>query len=234
MAIVNLDTGEAVMSQINDNPTYVRSMNKLTVFGPSEVLINSSATAGDGSTLFNLLDENQDSIGCKLSVIGRKYFAERTGVDYIHRLAFAEDIEAIKVSIDGKYFAVCCFAAVSFSSIFKVKPKRGKVLKYIECALGKTFPNHTLRVKYEPSEGSMMIDVSTVHSLELIQNIQNPKSKHCLYGLLNETLTPMGARLLRSSILQPSIDREVILKRLDAVTELSRNEEMFYATRQGL
>ena len=50
-------------------------------------------------------------------------------------------------------------------------------------------------MKYEPSEGSMMIDISTIKALELVQNLQNPKSKDCLFGLLNETQTPMGARV---------------------------------------
>ena len=79
----------------------------------------------------------------------------------------------------------------------------------------------------------MMIDLSTIQSLELIQNLQDGKSKACLFGLLNETLTPMGARLLRSSLLQPSTEIEVIKKRHDAVEELTTKEEMFYAVRQG-
>jgi DNA mismatch repair protein MSH4 len=48
-----------------------------------------------------------------------------------------------------------------------------------------------------------MIDVATMYSLELVQNMQNPKSKDCLYGLLNETLTPMGARLLQQRTAAP-------------------------------
>lgn len=79
-----------------------------------------------------------------------------------------------------------------------------------------------------------MIDLSTIISLELIQNLQNSKSKDCLFGLLNETQTPMGSRLLRSNILQPSTDAEKLSARYDAVEELSTKEEMFYSVRQGL
>ncbi|KAH9860690.1 hypothetical protein J1614_012022 [Plenodomus biglobosus] len=88
-------------------------------------------------------------------------------------------------------------------------------------------------MRYEPSEGSMMIDVSTVYSLELIQNLQNAKSKDCLFGLLNETLTPMGARLLQNNILQPLTDADVLNTRYAAVEDLTRKEEMFFATRAG-
>ena len=100
--------------------------------------------------------------------------------------------------------------------------------------MGITFAFHSLRIKYEPSEGSMMVDVSTIRSLELVQNLQNPKSRDCLFGLLNETLTPMGSRLLRSNILQPLTDRETLFTRYDALEELTTKEELFFASRAAL
>ena len=78
-----------------------------------------------------------------------------------------------------------------------------------------------------------MIDLSSIHSLELIQNLQVSRSKDCLFGLLNHTLTPMGSRLLRGNVLQPPTDVEVIRKRSDALEELLTREEMFHAVRQG-
>jgi DNA mismatch repair protein MSH4 len=79
-----------------------------------------------------------------------------------------------------------------------------------------------------------MTDLSTVRSLELVQNLTNPKSKGCLFGLLNATLTPMGGRLLRSNILQPLTSEETLGTRYDALEELSTKEEMFFAVRQAL
>jgi DNA mismatch repair protein MSH4 len=80
----------------------------------------------------------------------------------------------------------------------------------------------------------MMADVSTVRSLELVQNLTDPKSKACLFGLLNATLTPMGGRLLRSNILQPLTNEETLSTRYDALEELSTKEEMFFAIREAL
>lgn len=80
----------------------------------------------------------------------------------------------------------------------------------------------------------MMIDVSSIRSLELIQNAENPKSKYCLFGLLNETLTPMGSRMLRSNILQPSTQvQHTVGPRLDSLEELTTNEDMFFDIRAG-
>ncbi len=79
----------------------------------------------------------------------------------------------------------------------------------------------------------MMVDLSTIHSLELIQNLQNAKSRDCLYGLLNQTMTPMGARLLKSNVLQPLTDANTLERRYDALGELATKEDVFFAVRQG-
>lgn len=79
-----------------------------------------------------------------------------------------------------------------------------------------------------------MIDLAAVTSLELIQNIENARSKDCLFGLLNQTLTPMGSRRLRSSILQPLTDATILNARLDALDELTTKPEMFVAVRHGI
>lgn len=78
-----------------------------------------------------------------------------------------------------------------------------------------------------------MIDLSTIHALELIQNLQKPKSRDCLFGLLNQTLTPMGARLLKCNILQPSTDFDTLEARYNALEELTTKEDMFFCVRQG-
>lgn len=78
-----------------------------------------------------------------------------------------------------------------------------------------------------------MIDLSTIASLELVQNLQDAKSRDSLLGLLDETQTKMGARILRSNVLQPSTDRDNITKRYEALGELAGKEEMFFAVRTG-
>jgi DNA mismatch repair protein MSH4 len=218
LAFINLDTAEAVLCQICDSQTYVRTIHKLMVFNPTNILIVSSA-AEPKSKLFSIIEDSLEEIGSNMTLLDRRYWAETTGIEYIQQLAFTEDIESIKTAVSGKYYAVCCFAAV---------------LKFVELAMNKTFPLHSLRVKYEPSEGSMMIDLSTIHSLELVQNLHEAKSKHCLFGLLNETLTPMGSRLLRGNILQPLTSPETLNIRYEALEELSTKEEMFFAVRQAL
>lgn len=44
--------------------------------------------------------------------------------------------------------------------------------------------------------------------------------------MIDETLTSGGGRLLRSNLLQPSADQEIINQRLDAVEELLENPQV--------
>ena len=108
-----------------------------------------------------------------------------------------------------------------------------QVLRYIELSFSISFAHHSMRIKYEPPDGSMMIDLSTIRSLELIQNLNDPKSRDCLFGLLNQTLTPMGSRLLRSNVLQPLTEKTTLEERYDALEELTTHEDIFSAVRHG-
>lgn len=102
-------------------------------------------------------------------------------------------------------------------------------------AQGTSFASHTLRVRYEPPDDTMMVDISSVEALEIMQNAKEPKSKASLLGLLNHTVTPMGARMLRSNILQPSTQPErVIYPRYDVIKEFSDNQEMSRDVRGGM
>ncbi|CAI7651342.1 unnamed protein product [Penicillium glandicola] len=214
LAFVNLATAEAVLCQICDSQTYVKTIIKIGVFEPSEILFMNTAKE---SKLRYIIQENlPDPI---FTFLDRRWWSEKTGHEYVEQLAFPEEVDSLKVTLGGNYFAACCFAAV---------------LKYVEVELQRSFTMHSLRIRFEPSQGSMTIDLATILSLELIQNLQNAKSKESLFGLLNETLTPMGARLLRASILQPSTERVKLTARYNAVEDLTTKEDMFVSVRQVL
>lgn len=109
-----------------------------------------------------------------------------------------------------------------------------QIVTYIDLEMAIKVVPHSLRVRFEPSENTMLIDVSAIQSLELLRNQSNPKSKETLFGLLNHTQTPMGARVLRSNILQPSTCLEPLLAlRYEALDELATSEEMFVEARKG-
>ncbi len=112
LAFVNFTTSEAIMCQISDNQTFVRTMHKLNVFQPTEILFMTTA-AQPKSNLYSTVENNQPILPhTRLVVIDRKYWSETTGIEYIEQLAFKQDVEAIKVSVGGNFYAICCISAV--------------------------------------------------------------------------------------------------------------------------
>mgnify|MGYP002528287770 CR=1 FL=1 len=69
----------------------------------------------------------------------------------------------------------------------------------------------------------MLIDSSSRRNLELVETLREKQKRGSLLWVLDKTKTAMGARLLRSFIEQPLIDKEEISNRLEAVGELKDN-----------
>jgi DNA mismatch repair protein MutS len=70
----------------------------------------------------------------------------------------------------------------------------------------------------------MVLDQFTRRNLELTETIRSRHTKGSLLGILDRTLTAMGARLLRSWISQPLLEINRLNARLDAVEALTANE----------
>ena len=117
LAFVNLTTTEAVLCQISDNQTFVQTIHKLFVFQPSEILFMTTAVQPK-SKMYAFVEANAANYpSSRFTVIDRKYWSETAGMDYIEQLAFKQDVEAVKVSVGGNFYATCCIAAVCWLSI---------------------------------------------------------------------------------------------------------------------
>ena len=66
-------------------------------------------------------------------------------------------------------------------------------------------------------DGFMSLDMATRKSLELSQNMVDGGRKYTLLGVLDETVTSMGQRLMRRWIEQPLLDISIIQARQNAV-----------------
>lgn len=113
IAFINVSTGEAILSQICDNQSYVKTTQKLTVHEPSRILIVSTAyPPNPKSCLCSTIEEELP--GVPVVPLNRKYWSETAGLEFVQALAFKEDAEAIKVAIEGNFYATCSFSAVCF------------------------------------------------------------------------------------------------------------------------
>ena len=66
----------------------------------------------------------------------------------------------------------------------------------------------------------LVLDETAVSDLELFRTISDGAKRGSLLGLMDRTTTSMGARLLKRYIAYPLVEKEAIIRRLDAVQEL--------------
>jgi DNA mismatch repair protein MutS len=78
---------------------------------------------------------------------------------------------------------------------------------------------HLVRLQRLRPADCMALDETAVRTLELLE-ASDGSSRNSLVGVLDETVTPMGARLLRQWLLQPLLDVTAIAARHDAIAAL--------------
>ncbi len=95
----------------------------------------------------------------------------------------------------------------------------GALMQYLYETQKSTMPHITSIHPYSTGR-YMIIDTSTRRNLELTETLREKQKKGTLLWVFDKTKTAMGARLLRTYIEQPLIDKAAILERQDAIEEL--------------
>jgi DNA mismatch repair protein MutS len=108
----------------------------------------------------------------------------------------------------------------------------GALLRYID-ELQPAGTPHLARPRVERAAGVMPLDEMTRRNLELVESLRGVETSGTLLSVLDKTLTPMGARLLRQWLLAPLVDLPGIEARLSAVAALG-DPLVRSALREGL
>src|SRR5688500_11835521 len=95
----------------------------------------------------------------------------------------------------------------------------GALLRYLRELQPAGLP-HLARPVLERTGGTMPLDEMTRRNLELVESLRGAGTSGTLLDVLDRTLTPMGARMLRQWVLAPLTQRAAIDARLEAVAAL--------------
>ena len=96
----------------------------------------------------------------------------------------------------------------------------GAVLHYLTQHLRRDAANLT-RVSFYQRSNYLALDLTTLRHLEILEPLHHDAPRNAsLYGALNRTVTPMGARRLRDWLSQPLATAEPIRRRQEAVRVL--------------
>ncbi len=80
--------------------------------------------------------------------------------------------------------------------------------------------DHLQKIEIKEPKDHMKMDVHTKRNLELTETIRLKQRSYSLIWLLDKTKTAMGARLLKTYLLNPLVDKNEIEKRYDIVDTL--------------
>ncbi|KNZ50093.1 hypothetical protein VP01_45g4 [Puccinia sorghi] len=205
-----------------DSQTYAKTIHWLRQRPPSYLLLVAPASPHALTILHTTLKHLFSAVS--LTVLPRASFASEKGYSLLKDLCSpGPQSDATLAEVRQKYYTLGAASAV-IDWIQKTLIQTGKY----------HWERHSLNVKWLSVEGCMLVDRNTALDLELINNAISSKTKRSLFGLLNHTYTPMANRLLRSNLLAPPTDIQVIEGRLDAVQELIELEDSFFNLRKSL
>jgi Mismatch repair ATPase (MutS family) len=98
----------------------------------------------------------------------------------------------------------------------------GAVIHYLK-ETQKTSLRHIIKIQHHQINNRVLMDRATQQSLELTQTIRNGDREGSLLGVLDQTRTPMGGRLLRDWVISPLRVSADIKHRQIGIKELFEN-----------
>ena len=137
-----------------------------------------------------------------ITSLDNSYFSEKSGIDILK-----------------KHFKVSSVEALGLSEFLDATIASGAMLKYLY-EMQKSSCAQIVSISAYKNGDYMIVDTSSRRNLELVETMREKKKNGSLLGVLDKTSTAMGARMLRSFLEQPLINRERILNRQEAVAEL--------------
>jgi DNA mismatch repair protein MutS len=200
LALVDLTTGDFLTTEVETEGELMAELHRLR---PTEIIY-----PGEASALRDLL-RGQVPTGSKTE--SRKQKAEsRTGVR--GESSFAWILNSYDDWVFGPETAVFTvrehFKVASLDG-FGLKDRTaaigaaGGVLHYLTQHLRREGANLT-RLSFFRRRDYLALDFTTLRHLEILEPLHHDSPRNaCLYGALNRTVTPMGARRLRNWLSQP-------------------------------
>jgi len=225
LSVLDVSTGEFLVTQFQGESAWQRLQEQLEVFAPREIIFPNSL----GLLINRETDRTDSTDGAKTATVPLSDAGLRPTL--LSDSGFSLSSEPALTPLDDWIFGFE-HADSLLRSQFGVTSLDGFGLfdrAYAVCAAGaaihyvnetqKVSASHLGDISYFETNDYLVLDAPTVNNLELLVS-QDGNAGHSLFGVLDETMTGMGARLLRQWVLRPSVRIGEIETRLDSVEEL--------------
>ena len=197
IAACDVTTGDFYVTEADSERTL---MDELTKYTPSEIVCNEAFFMSGIDTA-----DLRERLGLMLSSLENRYFSD----------------EACH-SVLKDHFGVSTLKGFGLEDYPVGTIAAGAIMQYL-LETQKNNLSHITRISPYRTGRFMVIDTSTRRNLELTETLREKQKRGSLLWVLDKTKTAMGARLLRSFIEQPLVDKNEIIRRQDAVEELGDN-----------
>ena len=195
LAFADISTGSVLVTEVSGE---MAAINELGKYAPHEVIY-----AEELPQLRSVVGFLKDRLCCAAQAGDRDAYTEETAKKLVTE-QFGEDTVT---RLAGTPLAVRAL---------------GGLMAYLRVTQFTGLERLLEVTTYLPQE-FMRLDVAARRNLELTETMRSREKRGTLFWVLDKTKTSMGRRLLRSSIEQPLLSVNAINRRLNAVTELTRN-----------
>lgn len=216
LAFLELSTGEFFTTEFSGENAWAKTCADIESFAPRELLFPESLqklvencfhsskpkTLSDASKVVSISNPNSSKFSTALTPLDDWLFHPEDCQNLLKNQLKVKELTAF--GLNDKFEAVRA---------------SGAVLRYAQDTQ-KASAEHISEINFYTSTDVMILDAITLRNLEIVES-RGESNKKTLLNVIDETVTGMGARLLRSWLLRPSIKRSEIQTRLSAVSELS-------------
>ena len=197
LSVADVTTGEYLVTELDSQ---TKLQDEIFKFMPSEIVCNEAFYMSGLD-----LDDLKNRLGMAIYSLESWYF----------------DDDLCKETLQ-EHFKVASLEGIGLADYECGTIASGALLKYLE-ETQKNSLSHLSRLTRYATGNFMVLDSATRRNLELVETLREKQKRGSLLWVLDKTKTAMGARTLRKYVEQPLIDKESIVRRLDAVAELKDN-----------
>ncbi len=197
VSVADVTTGDYYVTEVENEQKLLDEINK---YVPTEIVCNEAFYISGMDA-----QDIRTRMGIHVSSLDGWYFTDETAVHTLLNHFKTNNIEGLGL----KDYPCGTVAA-------------GALLKYLY-ETQKNSLEHMSTIHPYSTSMFMVIDSSTRRNLELVETMREKQKRGSLLWVLDKTKTAMGARMLRSYVEQPLIQRGDMESRYDAIEEINSN-----------
>lgn len=196
IATTDVTTGDFFVTEVDSERKLLDELNR---FAPSEIICNEPFYMSGVD-----IDDIKNRLNITISALDSWYFGDELAKETLL-----------------SHFHIQSLIGLGLEDYDSGVIASGAMLKYLYETQKNSLSN-ILEIRPYSIGKYMIIDSSSRRNLELVETLREKQKRGSLLWVLDKTKTAMGARLLRSYVEQPLIDKTEILERQELICKVKR------------